>query len=649
MDKQARIYELIKLLNEASDSYYNKNTEIMSNFEYDSLYDELVKLEQETGIYLADSPTMKVGFDVSDGLEKFTFDTPMLSLDKTKSIDRLQEFISDREGVLSYKLDGLTVVLTYENGELTNAVTRGNGRVGEIIIQNARHFKALPLKISYKERLIIRGEAVISYEDFDRINSHSIDVEDKYKNPRNLCSGTVRALDSSVVAKRGVHFFAFAVVEGMDEENLISQRYRKLKDLGFEVVEHIVVNKDNIRFSELTLSSNVASFPYAIDGLVLIYNEIDFGLSLGTTSKFPRNAIAFKWEDELVNTTLREVFWSASRTGRINPVAIFDPVEIEGTTVSRASVHNLSTVKGLKLGISDTISVYKANMIIPQIADNHTKSDNIIVPKLCPVCNSLLRIDDNDGIQVLFCDNLSCPAKLIKGFELFVSREGFNIEGLSSARLEMLIARGYIHEFADIFKLAKFKDEIKNIDGMGEKSVSNLLNAIETSKKVSLAAFIYSLGIAQIGRATANVLANEYKSIESLIQTDKERLLEIDGIGEIVADCILDYFNDEIKLKFVNNLIACVDIEQVSEINNKNADIYNKTFVITGSLNNFDNRNMLKDLIEKNGGRVTSSVSSSTDYLINNDINSGSSKNKKAKELNIPIISEETIIGMLNY
>ena len=645
MDKKVRLYELIDILNEAADYYYNKNKEKLSNLEYDKLYDELVLLEEETGIIKADSPSQRVGYSVAEGLEKFTFDTPMLSLDKTKSVDKLAEFLKDKEGILSYKLDGLTVVLTYENGRLINAVTRGNGLVGEVITDNAKHFKNLPIGIPYKERLVIRGEAVISYFDFDKINSLFEQEVDRYKNPRNLCSGTVRALDSSVVAKRGVHFFVFGIVEGLNELNTYFERFEYLSNLGFEIVDYSLVDNQSIYKKEEEFSHRVAAYPYPVDGLVLLFNDIEYGLSLGSTSKFPRNAIAFKWQDENVETTLKEVFWNASRTGRINPIAIFEPIEIEGTTVSRASVHNLSMVKALKLGIGDKIKVYKANMIIPQISENLTLSDNLSIPKNCPVCDSVLEIDDNDGIQVLYCRNEDCSAKRIKSFELFVSRDGFNIDGLSTAGLELFIARGYIHEFYDIFHLEQYKSELEDLERMGEKSISNLLSAIEKAKDISLSAFIYSLGIAQIGKSTAKLLAKEYKTIQSLIRADKESLIGIDGIGEVVADGILNYFANKNNIDVIEKLISVVRIKEVEVKEENNSGIFGKTFVITGKLNHFENRGELQVKIEDLGGKVTNSVTKKTDYLINNDVMSNSSKNKKAKDLNIPIIDEEDVLS----
>ncbi len=644
MDKE-RLFELIDILNDASDCYYNQDYEKMSNAEYDRLYDELLELENRLGIVRSDSPSANVGHFISKKLEKFVFDTPMLSLDKTKDIDTLVEFLKEGAGILSYKLDGLTVVITYENGELTSAVTRGNGKVGEVITQNARHFKKFPTKIPYKERLVLRGEAVISYSDFERVNEN-LNVETfKYKNPRNLCSGTVRALDSSVVSDRGVHFFAFNVVDGFSELNHYSEKLEKLSEMGFEIVNYRKVSEDNLVEIEYEFSKNVVSYPYPVDGLVLLYDDIKFGQNLGNTAKFPRNAIAFKWSDTAEDTVLRDIFWSASRTGRINPIAVFDPVEIEGTSISRASVHNLSTVKSLKLGVGDKIRVYKANMIIPQILENLTGSDSCDVPVNCPVCNERIRIAENMGVQVLYCPNENCTAKNIKSFELFVSRDAFNISGLSTARLEILISNGFVHEFADIFKLYSYKEEISKIDGMGEKSVSNLLEAVEASRDVALSAFVYSLGIKGIGVANANILAGFYKTVDALIMAGKEELLSINNIGEVMADDIIKYFSDKNNINIIYNLVNEVNIREVKSIS-ENKNISGKTFVITGSLKHFANRKALRESIENMGGRVAESVSKNTDFLITNEDNN-SSKSKKAAQLGISVITESDIIEMI--
>ena len=644
MDKE-RLFELIDILNDASDCYYNKDCEKMSNAEYDRLYDELLELEKKLGIIRSDSPSINVGHSISKKLEKFVFDTPMLSLDKTKDIDTLVEFLKEGVGILSYKMDGLTVVMTYENGELVSAVTRGNGKIGEVITQNAVHFKNFPKKIPYKEKLILRGEAVISYADFDKVNA-DMNIEDfKYKNPRNLCSGTVRALDSSVVSDRGVHFFVFNVVEGFSSLNYYSEKLEKVREMGFEIISYKKVDENNVAKIEDEFSKNILKYPYPVDGLVLIYDDIEFGQKLGTTSKFPRNAIAFKWSDTAEDTILRDIYWNASRTGRINPIAVFDPVEIEGTTVSRASVHNLSTVKSLKLGVGDRIRVYKANMIIPQILENLTESDSCEFPTICPVCNESLIIDENKGVQVLYCPNKNCTAKNIKSFELFVSRDAFNIEGLSTAKLELLISNGFVREFADIFKLNRYKEEISGIEGMGEKSVSNLLEAIERSRDIELSSFIYSLGIKGIGVANANILSEFYRTIDALIMATKDELISINNIGQVMADDIIEYFSDKHNINIIYNLINEIDIRPVRSLS-ENKNISGKTFVITGSLNHFVNRKALQVSIENMGGKVAGSISKNTDFLITNE-DKGSSKSQKAKELKISVITEDDIIKML--
>lgn len=644
MDKE-RLYELIDILNDASDCYYNKDYEKLSNAEYDKLYDELLDLENKLGIVRADSPSINIGYTVSKKLEKYTFDAPMLSLDKTKEISELVDFLKGQIGLLSYKMDGLTVVMTFEDGELKSAVTRGNGKVGEIITENAKCFKRLPTRIPYKKRLVVRGEAVISYDDFEKTNNSEAIGIDKYKNPRNLCSSTVRALDSSVVSGRGVHFFVFNIVEGLEELNSYKDKLECISSYGFEIVDYRLVDENTVVAAEKELSKATDIYPYPVDGLVLLYDDIAFGKSLGTTAKFPRNAIAFKWKDEAEETILRDVFWNASRTGRVNPIAIFDSVEIEGSTVSRASVHNLSTVKALRLGIGDRIRVYKANMIIPQILESLDKTANIVIPTHCPVCGSELKVEENVDVQVLYCPNERCPAKQIKSFELFVSRDAFNIEGLSIARLELLISNGFISKTSDIFKISEHKDKIADIDGMGEKSVANLLNAIEASRAIELSAFIYSLGIKGVGVANATVLAEHYRSIDALMSTDKEELITIENIGDIMADDIVSYFSDENNINMISSLLKEIRIKELTGIQ-ENVNISGKTFVITGSLNHFSNREELKKQIQANGGKTAGSVSKKTDYLITNEDN-GSTKSKKAAELGVRIITENEVIEML--
>ena len=657
MNKEERIKELIDILTKASKAYYEEDEEIMSNFEYDALYDELVKLEKETGIILSNSPTQNVGFEAADNLPKEEHDKPMLSLDKTKDREELKNWLNNKDGILSYKLDGLTIVLTYNNGELIKAVTRGNGLVGEVVTNNAKCFENIPLKINYKNKLIVRGEAIIKYSDFEKINASIKDDNEKYKNARNLCSGSVRQLDPKITKKRHVNFYAFALVSAEDnQENNIVGTDKKLKtvidtfefldNLGFNTVFHKKVNPSTIIKEIEWYEEDVKSSDLPSDGLVLTYNDIEYGNSLGTTNKFPRNSIAFKWKDEIKETKLIDIEWSASRTGLINPVAIFEPIELEGTTVSRASVHNVSIFEDFKFGIGDKITVYKANMIIPQISNNLTKSNTLSPPKKCPVCGDETVIKNENGIKTLHCVNELCPAKQIKSFELFVSRDAFNIEGISKATMEHFIDIGFIKEYADIFKLDRYKDDIINLDGYGKKSYENMINAINKSRKVNFTNFIYALGISGIGVANSKILSKHFNSdLSKLSNASIDELNSIDEIGPVLAKSIREYFDSTKNKKIINNLLKEIDI--VSNQTTQSNKLEGKTFVITGSLNNFDNRKDLQKLIEDAGGKVSSSVSSKTDYLINNDINSSSTKNKTAKELNVKIITEQEALDML--
>lgn len=646
-EKLNRIRELIDMLNQASRAYYQESREIMTNYEYDALYDELIRLEEETGVVIANSPTANVGYEVLSDLPKESHPERMLSLDKTKDPDQLVAWLGEQEGVLSWKLDGLTIVLTYKDGKFNKAVTRGNGQVGEVVTNNARTFINLPLAIDFKGELIIRGEAVISYDDFERINKSITDESTKYKNPRNLCSGSVRQLNNEVTAKRRVRFYAFSMVsaEGKTFETRSSQ-FEWLEKIGFEVVEHRLVTSETIREELNSFEKKIENNPIPSDGLVLSYDDIEYGKSLGVTSKFPRDSIAFKWKDELRDTVLKEIEWSASRTGLINPIAIFEPVELEGTTVSRASVHNVSVMKELKLGIGDRISVYKANMIIPQIRENFTKSNNIKIPKFCPVCGSQTQIDRERDVETLICPNSECQAKQIKSFTLFVSRDAMNIEGLSEMTLEKLIAKGLIKEPADIFRVENFRDEFINMEGLGEKSFENLKKSVERAKNTTPERLLYSLGISGIGKANAKLIArhchNKWEAIQGMTY---DELVKIDGIGDVMADSFCSYFSKEKNKKNILDLLNEVNLDESEEIRYSTLD--DITFVITGSLNTFENRDALKAEIEKAGGKVSGSVSSKTNYLINNDMSSNSSKNKKAKELGIPIINEDMIVEWL--
>lgn len=637
-----KMKELGEKLREASRAYYQEDREIMSNVEYDALYDTLSALEKETGIVLADSPTVNVGYEAVEQLPKEEHERPMLSLDKTKEREALREFIGEHPTLLSWKLDGLTIVLTYENGELIKAVTRGNGIVGEVITNNARVFKNIPLKISFKERLVLRGEAIITYSDFEKINETIGDADAKYKNPRNLCSGSVRQLNNEITAKRNVRFYAFSLVsaEGVDFRNSREVQFRWLNEQGFEVVEYRKVTAETLDEAMDYFAEAVATNDFPSDGLVALYDDIAYGESLGTTAKFPRNAMAFKWADEMRDTRLLEIEWSPSRTGLINPVAIFEPVELEGTTVSRASVHNISIMKELKLGIGDTIRVYKANMIIPQIAENLTGSGNAPIPHNCPACGQETIVKKENDVECLFCVNPGCPAKKIKSFGLFTSRDAMNIDGLSEATLEKFIARGFIHDFGDIFEISRYKDEIVEMEGFGQKSYDNLMESLERAKETTLPRVIYSLGIANIGLANAKVICRHFDNdLDRIRHASLEEVSDIDTIGPVIAGNLVAYFKDEDNNRRLDHLMSFLHIQEDSP---KQEQIFEgMNFVITGSLVHFGNRSEAKELIESLGGKVTGSVTKKTNYLINNDIQSNSSKNKKARELGIPILSEE--------
>ncbi len=647
-----RMKEVTGKLKEASYAYYQQGREIMSNFEYDALYDELEKLEQETGVVLAGSPTQTVGYEVLSELPKERHESPMLSLDKTKDVEVLRDFIGNQNTLISWKLDGLTVVLTYNNGQLQKAVTRGNGEIGEVITNNAKVFTNVPLTIAHKGELILRGEAVISYADFERINEEIGDADAKYKNPRNLCSGSVRQLNNQITAQRSVRFVAFALVraEGVDFENSRAKQYDWLESQGFEVVEHKMTTADTLDETIAYYAQAIQTFAIPSDGLVALYDDIAYGDSLGRTAKFPRNAFAFKWRDEIRETTLKEIEWSASRTGLINPVAIFEPVELEGTTVSRASVHNLNIMKDLKLGIGDTITVYKANMIIPQIAENLTGSDSIQIPDTCPVCGGKTEIHTEGDTSTLHCTNPDCLAKKIKSLALFVSRDALNIDGMSEATLEKFLSAGFLHSYVDLFHLDVHHDAIVTMEGFGEKSYAKIQQSIETARHTTLQRLIYGLGIEGVGAATARIICQAYGyDMDKIRHAQVDSLSLIDGIGPIMAGAIENWFLQEKNQLLLDQLLAELDIEQPQ--NNTSEEAANvlagKTFVITGSLNHFGNRGELKSLIEDGGGKVSGSVSAKTSYLINNDATSSSSKNKKAAEVGVPVITEEQFLDMI--
>ena len=646
--KMDRIKELVELLNKAGKSYYSEGRELMSNYEYDALYDELGMLEKETGYILSNSPTVNVGYEVLSELPKERHESPMLSLDKTKSPEALAEWLGSQKGLLSWKLDGLTIVLTYDNGQLQKAVTRGNGEVGEIITNNARVFKNVPVTIPFKGKLVLRGEAIITYSDFERINEQIPEADAKYKNPRNLCSGSVRQLNNEITAQRNVHFFAFTLVsaQDVDFDNSRQRQFEWLKDQGFSVVEYKMVTKDTILDTIEWFEKTIVTNDFPSDGLVILYDDIAYGDSLGRTAKFPRNAMAFKWTDETAETTLREIEWSASRTGLINPVAVFDPVELEGTQVSRASVHNISIVESLKLGIGDRIKVFKANMIIPQIAENLTQSGNLEIPEVCPVCGGKTQIKQVNDVKTLYCINEDCQAKHVKSFAHFVSRDALNIDGLSEATLEKFIQLGFLKNFCDLYHLEKFRDEIIALDGFGEKSYENLLTSVENSRNTTLPKFIYGLGIANVGLSNAKMIVQALgNDIEKIIHAGRQELEKIDGVGAVIADTFASYFENEKNKEEFYKLLQEMHIEKAQD-NQNNQILTGKVFVITGSLEHFENRNQLKERIEQLGGRVTGSVTGKTSYLINNDSHSTSSKNKTAAKLGVPVITENEFLEM---
>lgn len=649
--QMGRMKELVKQLDEAAKAYYQGEKEIMSNFEYDALYDELLSLEESLGTALAGSPTQKVGYEVLSELPKERHESVMLSLDKTKEVEVLEEFLGEKEALLSWKMDGLTVVLTYENGVLLKAVTRGNGEIGEVITPNAKTFQNLPLKIPYQGKLVLRGEAFISYSDFEKINEGIENPDERYKNPRNLCSGSVRQLNSQITAERNVKFYAFALVSGGEAEAFRSAQFEWLSAQGFEVVPYRMVTRETVREKVKRFAEEIKTNDFPSDGLVLEYDDLLYGESLGRTAKFPRNAIAFKWADATEETHLLEVGWSPSRTGLINPVAIFEPVELEGTTVKRASVHNLNVIEELELGIGDRIEVYKANMIIPQIAQNLTRSGNLTIPEHCPACGGPTSIKKQIEVKSLYCANPDCPAKKVKRFTHMASRDALNIEGLSEATLEKLIGHGLIGSYSDMFHLDKHRETIENMEGFGKRSYEKLAEMIEKKRETTLPRVLYGLGIANVGLANAKLICKAYGyRIEQILKAKEEELSRIDMIGEVIARSFVEYFRDEKNMEEFQKLLSELSLPEVSEEDEgeKSLPLSGMTFVITGDVHHFPNRSALKELIEEKGGKATGSVSAKTTYLINNDTTSNSSKNKKAKELNIPILSEEEFLALLN-
>ena len=649
MNKKQRMQELVELLNKAGKAYYQESREIMSNYEYDALYDELVALEQELGTVMANIPTVTVGYEVLSELPKERHESPMLSLDKTKEILKLKEFVGSQKAMISWKMDGLTIVLTYRDGKLYKAVTRGNGEVGEVITNNAKVFQNIPLQIAYTGELILRGEAVIGYKDFERINETIDDVDAKYKNPRNLCSGSVRQLNNEITAKRNVRFYAFSLVkaENVDFHNSRKAQLDWLSGQGFDVVEHYLVTAEDLEERVAYFAEKIVENDFPSDGLVLVYDDIAYGQSLGRTAKFPRDSFAFKWADEIRETHLLEIEWSPSRTGLINPVAIFEPVELEGTTVSRASVHNLSIMEELELGIGDTIEVYKANMIIPQIAQNLTRSGMVEIPKACPVCGGKTEVRQLNDAKSLYCTNPECQAKRVKSFALFVSRDALNVDGLSEATLEKFIAHGFIHKYSDIFHLDRHKEAIQTMEGFGEKSYNNLIQSIENARETTLAKVIYALGISGIGLANAKMICKEFKNnLDQMLKATEEEMSRIQGVGPVMAKAFVSYFQNEPHKEELMELLGELKLQK-EEVLEEELNLTDMIFVVTGSVNHFANRNELKEVIEKLGGKVTGSVTGKTNYLINNDVNSTSSKNKKARELGVPILSEEDFLDLI--
>lgn len=639
----------MEILGEAARAYYQEDREVMSNKEYDALYDELTALEKETGIVLAGSPTVNVGYEVLSELEKVPHDSPMLSLDKTKNPEDLREWLGIQKGMLSWKMDGLTVVLTYRHGKLAQAVTRGNGMVGEKITNNARVFKNLPAQIPFDGEVVLRGEAVIRYSDFEKINAGIEDVDSRYKNPRNLCSGSVRQLNNAITARRNVYFFAFALVsaEGKTLSNSAEENMRWLASLGFAIVPYAMVSGETVTAAVQEFAEKITENDFPSDGLVLLYDDIAYGKALGSTAKFPRNAIAFKWADEEMETVLTQIEWSPSRTGLINPIAVFAPVELEGTTVSRASLHNLSIMDSLALGIGDHIKVYKANMIIPQVAENLTRSGGYEVPAHCPACGSSTEIRTDNEVKTLYCPNPYCSAKKVKLFSHYVSRDAMNIDGLSEATLTKMIDQGFLEELYDLYTLSRYREEIVAMEGFGEKSYTNLINSIEASRHTTLARFIYSLGILNVGASNAKLLCQHFHhDPETVMGASVEEMVEIEGIGEVIAASVRDYFANQHNRETIEKLLQYLDFAKVQEQETGEQPLAGKTLVITGTVTQFKNRKELKEYIESLGGKVTGSVSKNTDYLLNNDNLSGSAKNKKAKELGIPILTEEELLAM---
>lgn len=648
-----KMHKLISLIDKYRNEYYNEDREEVDNKEYDRLKDELDELERKAGFVLSNSPSLKVGCEVTSKLPKYTFKKPMLSLSKTKEVSGLQQFLSDKDGILSWKMDGLTVVVAYNNGELVSAITRGNGEIGEVITQNAKHFRNLPLRIPYKGKLVLRGEAVMTYSDFERINKGLVTSGDELKkNPRNLCSGTVRSVDSSVTKNRGVYWYAFELVSADCEiPNDIDKQFKWLNNNGFDTVQFMVVNSSNVVQAVMQFESIVESKKLDIptDGLVLTYRDKKYGESLGVRAKSPRHSIAFKWEDEAVETKVIDIEWSPSRNGLITPVAIFEPVDIEGSTVSRASLHNVSIFAEKQLGYGDRIKVYKANMIIPQVLDNLDRTATCQIPGQCPCCGepTVLHQDPKSGVYTLWCENSECAAKGTRSFEHFVARDAMNIDGVSTSTLNTLIECRIISDYASIYHINEHADEIINLEGFGYTSFMNIVNAVEKSRNVKPANLIYALGIPNIGLTTAKLICKHFgNDLVKTVTASYNDLINIDGIGDTIADSFTAYFADK------NNAEAFVrltkELNIIQEAVSNNTEMNGITICVTGDVHIFKNRRAIKDIVENLGGKLTGSVSKSTSYLVTNDTTSGSRKNKAAQEYGIPILTEQQFIEKFN-
>jgi DNA ligase (NAD+) len=654
MDKNQRMQELIEKLNEASKAYYGSGKEIMSNFEWDRLYDELVQLEGETGIVMANSPTVNVGElnAVLSGFEKVRHEISVKSLDKTKDVDTLAAFIGGCPGIMSWKLDGLTIVLTYDNGELVKAVTRGKNGIGELITANARHFAGVPSVIPYKGRLNVRGEALISYADFEKVNASLPEGEEPYKNPRNLAAGSVRQLDSAEVKNRKVQLIVFAS-DHMEDTH--AKEFMWLQNMGFNVVSHIVVKDGSqVPVSVETFRSFMSDNPVPTDGLVLQFNETEYGRSLGETDKFPRDAIAFKWQDEEKETVVKEIFWSPARTGQITPVAVFEPVELEGTTVERASVHNVGILEQLSITPGDTITVYKANMIIPQVSGNNTMLGKAVIPETCPACGGRTEIRiGRDGSRQLYCTNQECSAKHVGRFVHAVKQDALNIVGMSEKTLEDLIDNGYLHTLADLFRLKEHAYPISQMEGYGRKSVDNMLNAVEAARHTDLQRLIYACGINLVGRTASRAICAYFGyDVVKTLNASFDELKSIEGIGDEIAGSYVEWFQNPANQEMFEDLLSEADLivpqaPAVKEVAEGKPGIRGRVIVITGDVYQFDNRSAFKAWVEAHGGKVTGSVSRNTDYLVTNTPNSGTTKNKKAQELGVEIITEQQIIDMV--